>query len=591
MRFAFITLILFTTLSANQVQASEDQQKEPFKIGLWPAVVFEGDQPWTLTERMEHYGVPGVGIALVKDFKVAWFKTYGLSDREAGTPVTSDTLFQAGSISKPVAAFGALQMVEAGQLNLDANVNESLDSWTLPDNEFTKENKVNLRQLLSHTGGLTVHGFGGYPPNQPVPSLVQVLDGAGPANSDPIVVNKTPGGDFRYSGGGYTIAQQMMIDASGKPFPQLMNELLLSPAKMNQSTYMQPLPADWLKNAAAGVLPDGTAVPGKRHTYPEMAAAGLWTTAKDLALFVVELQNALRGNSELMSMDMARIMVTSVDSGYALGLGIKEQGGTGYFGHGGWDEGFSAEMVASVDEGYGVVVMINSNHPDFIREVIRGVGFAYGWGGYDVQKNREIPVEILDRAPGRYRYDSAIAINVYVEDGRLFMRYTGEQPEELFYIGDEQFMRRERDTPIRLEGSGKKRTFNYAVNDDGEEPRPLLTADEQLPAEVLEKGNFDGAVAAYRKALESQPDEAALSEGGINSSGLNILATNITFGTEILKINTLLYPESANTWDSLGYAYKLAGNRDKAIENYKAALKLDPEFASAKTALKQLAND
>ena len=583
----FATAILTVFLSC-YAQGAPDTGQRPYKIGLWPAIVFKGDKSWTLDERMRHYGVPGVSIALIKDFKVGWVRNYGLADRRTGEPVTRNTLFQAGSISKPVAAFAALQMVEAGQLDLDADVNATLKAWKLPDNEFTADNKVTLRHLLSHTGGLTVHGFWGYPPDQPAPTLVQVLDGTGPANSEPVRVDKPPGEGFRYSGGGYSIAQQMMIDASGKPFPELMQELLLGPADMNQSTFTQPLPADWLKHAAAGVLPQGFDVPGKRHTYPEMAAAGLWTTAGDLARFVVELQSALQGVSELMSRDMAWLMVSPVDSGYALGLSVREQGGMGYFGHGGWDEGFSAEMVGSFEGGYGVVVMTNSNHPDFIKEVIRGVGFAYGWSGYDVREKLDIPREVLENAPGRYRYDATTAINVYTEGDRLFMRYTGELPQEMFFVGDNLFLRRTRETPVKFTGAGEERTLNYIVSSDDQPPRKVLTTDEILPGEVLEKSGFDEAVAAFRAALQANPHEQALSEYWINSSGLGKLVENIEFATALLRINTLLYPDSAHTWDSLGKAYQVAGQKNKAIESYKAALQRDPDLYSARMALKEL---
>ena len=363
MRYLSTAILSFTLAFSGHLHAQADSRPEAYRIGLWPTNVFKGDKPWTLAERMEHYGVPGVSIALVRRFRISWVRNYGLADRGTGQGVTPDTLFQAGSISKPVAAFGALQMVEAGQLSLDEDVNASLKSWKLPENEFTADNKVTLKQLLSHTGGLTVHGFWGYPVDQPVPTLQQVLDGSGPANSDPVRVDKMPGEGFRYSGGGYSIAQQMMIDAAGKPFPELMHGLLLGPAGMNHSTFEQPLPDGKLQNAAAGVLPFGADVTGKHHIYPEMAAAGLWTTAGDLALFVIEMQNALAGRSELLSQDMARTMVFAVDSGYGLGFTVRDQGGHGYFGHGGWDEGFSAEMTASVDGGYGVIVMTNSNHP------------------------------------------------------------------------------------------------------------------------------------------------------------------------------------------------------------------------------------
>ena len=161
----FATAILTVFLSCH-AQGAPDTGQRPYKIGLWPAIVFKGDKSWTLDERMRHYGVPGVSIALIKDFKVGWARNYGLADRRTGEPMTRNTLFQAGSISKPVAAFAALQMVEAGQLDLDADVNATLKTWKLPGNEFTADNKVTLRQLLSHTGGLTVHGFWGYPHEQ-----------------------------------------------------------------------------------------------------------------------------------------------------------------------------------------------------------------------------------------------------------------------------------------------------------------------------------------------------------------------------------------------------------------------------------------
>jgi CubicO group peptidase (beta-lactamase class C family) len=581
---AILTLALTVAAGA---QAAPDPCIAALEHGLRSAVVFEGDPSWTLQERMEHYGVPSVAIAVIKDYQVTWFKTWGLADRDTHEAATNATLFQAGSISKPVSAFGALRMVEAGQLSLDDDVNLVLKSWSLPDNEFTAKTKVNLKQLLSHTGGLTVHGFLGYAPGLPVPTLVQVLDGVAPANSDPIRVDKTPGGDFRYSGGGYTIAQQMMIDASGKPFPALMDELLLEPAKMAHSTFQQPLPSHLLQHAAAGVLPDGRSVPGKRHTYPEMAAAGLWATAEDLALFAIELQKALQGKSALMSQPMAQTMVTPVDGRYALGLGISKRGDASYFGHGGWDEGFSAELVASLEGGYGVAVMTNSNHPAFIKEVIQGVGQIYSWEGYEDRQKFNVPDPLLIQAPGRYRYDSRVAIHVYAEEGRLFMRYTGASPQELFYIGDGRFIRRERLTQITFTGSGNERLFNFVMGDELQ-PQALLADNEQLPGEVLENQGLMAGIAAYQKALEANPEENDLSEDTINDNGMDLVKTNPDFAISLLLVNTALYPDSANTWDSVGYAYRQTGNLGKAREYYQAALQRDPELASARAALKEM---
>ncbi|MEJ0029571.1 MAG: serine hydrolase domain-containing protein [Bacteroidota bacterium] len=264
-------------------------------------VYFEGDKTSTIQERMDFWGVPGVSIAVIKDNKIVWSKAYGIMDKETNEPVTTTTLFQAGSISKPVAAYGALKAVENGKLNLTDDVNKFLTTWKIPENEFTKDKKVTLAELLSHTGGLTVHGFWGYSPDLPVPTVVQVLDGTPPANSPPIRVDKEPGGTFRYSGGGYTVMQQMMIDVYNKPYPEIEKELVLAPLQMNNSTYEQPLDSVKIKLAATGYLPDHQQTKGKRHTYPEMAAAGLWTTAEDLAKFAIDVQLAFKAESKNLS--------------------------------------------------------------------------------------------------------------------------------------------------------------------------------------------------------------------------------------------------------------------------------------------------
>ncbi|MEO5583469.1 MAG: serine hydrolase domain-containing protein [Saprospiraceae bacterium] len=305
---------------------------------LTTPVYIEGDSAWTIEERMSHYGVPGVSIAIIKDNKVEWVKSYGVMDKESKEPVTSHTLFQAGSISKPVAAYGALNLVEQNKISLDSNINNYLKSWKLPDNEFTKTKKVTLKHLLSHTGGTTVHGFLGYSPDLPVPTVLQVLDGIPPANSPAVRVDKTPGESFRYSGGGITIEQLAMTEVEKKTFPAIMHDLVLSPLGMEYSTYDQPLKDTMLNKAATGYLPDGTMTKGKRHTYPEMAAAGLWTTAEDLALFAVDVMNTYQGKSKLvLSQSMTKTMLTPYISDFVgLGLFIDKKKAEIYFGHGGW---------------------------------------------------------------------------------------------------------------------------------------------------------------------------------------------------------------------------------------------------------------
>ena len=268
-----------------------EQRIQRIQDGLLPAVLIKGEpvQSSKLADRMAALHVPGVSIAVIHDGAIEWARGFGVM-KLGGSPVTPETLFQAASISKPVAALAALRLVQSGKLDLDADVNRYLQSWKVPDNEFTAKNKVTLRELLTHTAGMTVHGFAGYASGAPGPTLLQVLNGEKPANSPAIRVDTTPGTKWAYSGGGYVIVQQMLADVTGRPFPKLMREMVLGPIGMTRSTYEQPLPAARLAEAATPYRQDGTPVPGGPHTYPEMAPAGLWTTPSDLARYAMEVQ-------------------------------------------------------------------------------------------------------------------------------------------------------------------------------------------------------------------------------------------------------------------------------------------------------------
>src|SRR4029450_6894944 len=206
---------------------------------------------------------------------------------------------------------GALHLVEAGTLSLDADVNTKLTSWKVPDNQFTSTEKVTLRRLLSQNAGLTLHGFPAYDVSARVPTVVQVLDGAPPTNTAPIRVDTTPGAIWRYSGGGFTVMQQMVIDVTGQPFAQFLQTTVLGPIGMTSSSFEQPQPSARAALTAAGYYADGTPVRGRWHVYPEMAAAGLWTTPTDLAKFAIEIQETLAGRGHgIISPAMARQYVT-----------------------------------------------------------------------------------------------------------------------------------------------------------------------------------------------------------------------------------------------------------------------------------------
>ena len=382
---ALLALALAFTVAAAAPEATAAQQDDPARTARIDRIERSLVRPLQveglpvvealLADRMAHYGVPGVSIAVIDGGAVAWEKAYGVKDVETGEPVTTETLFQAASISKPVSVMGMLRLVEGARLDLDENVNEYLKSWKVPAHDFGET--VTLRRLASHTAGTTVHGFPGYARSAERPATPGVLRGEG--NTDPVVVDLEPGLRFRYSGGGTTILQLVVEDVTDRPFPEYMADAVLGPAGLTHSTFAQPLPEERWDDAASGHRPDGSKVEEDWHVYPEMAAAGLWTTPGDLARLGVEVQRSLGGESNrVLSQAMTEAMLEPVMDGYGLGFGT-QPGPTGRFGHGGANEGFRANLVAFRD-GRGVVVMTNSDRGGLLaQEILAAVGREYGW--------------------------------------------------------------------------------------------------------------------------------------------------------------------------------------------------------------------
>jgi CubicO group peptidase (beta-lactamase class C family) len=421
---------------AQAVAASPEARAARVEKGLLPDIVIAGRPlpAGAIAERMAALKTPGVSVAVINDGKIEWAKGYGVAETGAGAPVTPRTLFQAASLSKPVAALAALRLVGQGKLVLDQDVNERLASWKVPENEFTKGEKVTLRRLLSHSAGLTVSGFPGYSADAPVPALVQVLDGQKPANTAAIRADVVPGTIWRYAGGGYTVMQQLLMDVTGRPFPLLLADLVLRPIGMKDSTYEQPLPEARRAAAASGHLTDGGLLPGRYHTYPEMAAAGLWTTPTDLARFLMEIQQALQGRSKILTPAMARQMVTVQKGSYGLGLGIEGSGPSATFGHGGSNAGFRCGMTASVESGRGAVVMTNGDQGGRLAsEILRAVAAEYDWPSRRPRQKTVVSVDPAALAPltGRYELRPGRVLTVALEGGTLFV-IDGPQRVELF---------------------------------------------------------------------------------------------------------------------------------------------------------------
>lgn len=365
----------------SQAANNLEQRIHRVESGLIALDLVKGETPTpkSLIERMHHYKVPGVSVAVIDNEKIDWARGYGVADIATSQGVEVDTRFQAASISKPVSAMAALHFVQEGKLALDEDVNQRLVSWKVPQNEYTKIEKVTLRRILSHSAGLTVHAVPGYTVGEPVPSLVDILNGKKGTYSEPVVVDYVPGSKMRYSGGGFCVLQQLLIDATGKSFPVLMQETVLDKLGMIDSTFNQPLPASQSVYAATGYDEQGAPIPGRWRVYPEMAPAGLWTTPSDLATFAIEILKSRNGKANrVLSSSMTRQMLTPQIEG--MGLGIFTNRSASRFSHGGGNDGFRCLLAAFTDSGRGVVIMTNSdNATNLIVEIVHSVAAEYGF--------------------------------------------------------------------------------------------------------------------------------------------------------------------------------------------------------------------
>jgi CubicO group peptidase (beta-lactamase class C family)/ATP-dependent Clp protease adapter protein ClpS len=408
--------------------------------GLRPAIAIAGEPPMKLADRMNELHVPGVSIAVIHGgvIQACGFGAAGID----GPSVTPETMFQAGSISKPVSAVAALALAQAGKLDLDSDVDLLLKTWKIPVNSYTDKSKVTLRRLLDHSAGITVHGFPGYAAGAAIPHLVDVLNGAPPANSAPIVVGHEPGTRFQYSGGGYTIMQQLLIDVTGKPFPDLVGELVLKPFGMTHSGFFQPLPKEDVQSAATPYRPTGAPVPGGAHIYPELAAAGLWTTPTDLARFALAVLEAWAGrNTSVLSQATAVQMLTPGFGDYGLGPIVRGSSPNRSFLHGGGNEGFFSLMVA-FENGDGAIIMTNgARGGELANEIMHSIAIEYDWsaGQPKIRQRTTVDPRALDRLVGTYELSPQFFIHISKEEGRLFAQATGQDRFEIFPESDRDF--------------------------------------------------------------------------------------------------------------------------------------------------------
>lgn len=463
--FASIAIVAITALSCTQPKSTSDNLQDRISAvekNIFAPVRIEGEGPWTIEERMAMHKIHGLSIAVIKDYKLDWAKAYGWADSAGQRAVTTETVFQAASISKSLNAVGLLKLAQDGKVALDTDINTYLTSWKFPYDTTSHGKKITITNLLSHTAGLTVHGFPGYTPGDSLPTVIQILDGRKPANTDAVRSMREPDQESIYSGGGTTVSQQIAMDITGQPYDVLMEETVLRPLGMTNSFYTQPPPAGKEALLATAYHEDGTPVEGKYHIYPEQAAAGLWTTPTDLAHYIIETQLALQGkSSKVLNQNFTQKRLEPYRQAAALGVFISDQHGTRYFEHGGSNDGFRCIYLGSLEDGNGVVVMVNSDNGRILREVVNSVAAAYGWKGQDVPA----PRKIVKLTPGQWK--------------SLEGKYTREGKPEAHL----QLTPRDEKLVLRQEWDGREVVF------EAESETVFFCKDFHFPIKVTKKDN------------------------------------------------------------------------------------------------------
>ncbi len=414
---------------------------------LQQPLVIEG-QPvkhTALKEAMRRLAVPAVSVAVIDNGELAWARAWGVLEAGSDAPATTETIFQAGSVSKPVAALLALTLVEDGVLELDRPINEVLRSWKVPDNEFTRTQAVTLRYTITHQAGFTPFAYSIPRDGSKFPGMAELL--AGSIDDWPAVgVEFVPGSGLAYSNSGYCVLQLALEDQSGLTLHQLATQLMFGPLKMGHSRFDDPISGELLAAAASGhrreTAADGqgsVAVPveGKARIAPA-ATGGLWTTPTDLARLAIEVSRAWRGEGELLiSKQLARAFLTPQVENEGLGIYLQGEGPTLAARHGGAMTGFTAQLVFYPEVGKGVALMVNSEGEGaqlLALELIASIANEYAWPGYPVRRTLATATpQQLDELVGVYGADFSrnFTFSVIVKDGVAIGQVNQYSPYEM----------------------------------------------------------------------------------------------------------------------------------------------------------------
>lgn len=527
-----------------------NEQIARVETNLSGGLVIDG-KVYSLSERMKHYNVAGLSVAVIDNYQIVWAKGYGYADKKEGRKVTANTMFEPGSISKSLNAVGILHLAQQGKLDLYQDINQYLGNWKFPYDTVSHGKKITTAQLLSHTAGLGVHGFPGYHRDSAIASVTDILDGRAPSNTEAVRSVAEPGTGPRYSGGGTLITQQMLTDLTKQPYEQYMYEHVLRPLGMTNSSYNQPPAVSQRKNLATGYKSNGNEVQGKYFVYPEKAAAGLWTTPTDICKYIVEMQQAYQGkSSKVLNQEMVKLHVTPYKNDVAMGTFLQNRNGEKYFVHSASNEGFTGYFLAGLTNGKGVALFVNSEDGYVLLELLNSIAVVYNWEGFrKPEQITTVPVNdtLTSKYIGEYITDGIFSEVKKEKDG-LYL-WTDGISSKMYFTSTTDFRN------IELAGTktftfdnagtvtGFSRTYNGELHSSAQRITTLDTLKTNpwqwwvFGRHLVETKNFDKAIAYLSKGLDIAPS-----------------------GTLLLK--------------DLAHSYLFKGDFTKAIELYRQCIKL-----------------
>ena len=576
-----ITILLFTLFAGQTFAQIKQVQDSILQVenNLIPYVPVKGFKGWNIIDRMKYYKVPGLSIAIIKDYKIDWAKSYGLADTINKTPVTTETMFSAGSISKFLMAVTALKMVDSGQIELEKPA-------------------ITLRMLLSHSAGTSQTSYFGFTPTQPLPTIVEILSGAKISETRPVVVNSEPNKEFRYSGGGSMIAQLALMDVSKKSFSNLTQEIIFDKLGMNNSTFIQPVPSKFAKQIS-WAYSYASWFKGMPYVYPQQAAAGLYTTPTDLAKFFIDIQKSYLGKGEILSQAITKKMLMPQqnvsDGSYKEQIGIgpfliqrtdnKDPRGV-FFEFTGVNAGFLAYGMASVEGGYGVIVMLNSgdNQNGIGKEIRRAVAKVYNWTNFLPTEIQPInlPNKELDKFVGRYRMGTDEVLYLHKEKNYLVENINDGFEIYCFPITKDTIVF----SDFNIKGIFKRNEngeVTWLQNIYQEKPMQKMKDDEFSPSEYLKMEKYDEAKKAFAAMKMNEGQITYLAYDVMNRKPLNERAVRT-----ILDVATKQHPNSSMVFSRWGDFYLKLNDKPNAIKNYQKVLKIDPNDQQTKDTLNGL---